>query len=200
MTEPLDLVTVQRHLRLTDDQVDESYVGGLVVAARRVCELQTGRALIGRTVSRTLDAFPTSGPAFPYPIPVEVAQPDALDILLPGGAVSAITAFTYRDGSGTTQTVDPASYISDFTQEPGRLGPVAAWPVAGPQPGAIRISYTVVPMDPDDLQVAIQAQLLLIGHWFANPEAVAIDVRGIPVEAPLAVTWLIGSLRKFATS
>lgn len=50
----------------------------------------------------------------------------------------------------------------------------------------------------DDLAVAKQAMLLLIGHWFANREGATTDGRSTPVELPLAVEWLLEPLKKWA--
>jgi hypothetical protein len=43
----------------------------------------------------------------------------------------------------------------------------------------------------EDKDVVAQASLLLIGHWYANREAVGVNVS----EIPFAVQWLINPLR-----
>lgn len=45
----------------------------------------------------------------------------------------------------------------------------------------------------DDRTVIGQAMLLLIGHWYANREAVIVGAA--PAELPMAVQWLIGPFR-----
>lgn len=196
MTEPVGLDIVQAHLRLTDDEVDAAYLGGLITAARRVCEIRTGRALVGRTAILKLDAFPAR-PAFT--VPLEVADPRALEIVLPDGTVSSITSIAYRDDAGVSHTVDPAAYTADLAELPARVAPIGAWPVAGAGPGAVTVTYVLSPLSPDDLAVATQAMLLLIGNWDSNREGAVVDVRGVAAELPLAVSWLLSSLFQFST-
>lgn len=43
----------------------------------------------------------------------------------------------------------------------------------------------------DDVAVAKQAILLLVGHWFANREGSSTEAGSAPVELPLSVSWLL---------
>lgn len=46
----------------------------------------------------------------------------------------------------------------------------------------------------EDLALAEQAMLLLIGAWYANREAVTTEARSLPTEIPLSLTWIIDML------
>lgn len=85
----------------------------------------------------------------------------------------------YLDADAAEQTVTDPRLVR------GRVyAPVAGWPTAL-EHSPIAVSYTAGFADgavPADL---VQAQLMLVGHWFANREAVATGVA--PVEMPLAV-------------
>lgn len=48
----------------------------------------------------------------------------------------------------------------------------------------------------DDAALAGQAVLLIIGHWFANREAVSVDGR-VAAALPMSVGWIVDSLCKW---
>lgn len=48
----------------------------------------------------------------------------------------------------------------------------------------------------DDRDLAGQAILLIVGHWYANREAVAVDARA-GSELPMSVSWILASLCKW---
>jgi uncharacterized phiE125 gp8 family phage protein len=198
MSEPVSLTQAKTHLRLdVDDTGEDSYLTGLITAARRACELRIHRSIVGAQLVLELDAFPST--LNPATMPIEVQPANALALALPGGSLASVDSVTYRDGQSDTQTLDPAAYITDFVSQPGRIAPVADWPATAADLAEIRITYTVSPLSPDDLAVAVQAMLLLIEGWYSNRGSVAVDVRGIPTEIPLSVTWLLEPLKQWAT-
>jgi hypothetical protein len=46
----------------------------------------------------------------------------------------------------------------------------------------------------DDLATACQAISMIVGAWYANPEAISADGRG---EMPLGVSWITESLKRW---
>lgn len=46
----------------------------------------------------------------------------------------------------------------------------------------------------DDLVTARHAILLIVGTWYANREGATTEARGVPVEVPLTVSWLLEPL------
>lgn len=194
MTEPVTLSQIKQHLRIEEDVTDEdAMLSAMIVAARRACEGRINRSIVGASAAVRIDAFPILPPT---PI---AAGSEALDVDLPGGVVSTVSAITYLTESGV-QTLDPALYRAALGEVPARVSPVDAWPVAQESPEAIVITYVISPMSVDDLAVVTQAIKLIVGSWYRNREATAVDQKGSPVELPLSVTWLLGPLRQFATS
>lgn len=193
MSEPVSLADIKTHLRLDPSGTDEDvYLTSLIVAARRSCELKIGRAIVDRTLTVVLDRFPAlktnrNGAE------LRDFRPNMGDISLPGGTVIAVSV-DYFDADGASQTLDPTTYFADLAEEPARLRPVDSWPEADDRPGAVVVSYDVSALDSDDLEVARQAMRLAIGTWYTNREGAVADVRGVPAEIPLAVSWLLEGL------
>ncbi|MDX5984692.1 head-tail connector protein [Sphingomonas echinoides] len=197
MTEPVALSDIKTHLRLDQGATDEdSYLTILLTAARRACEGRIHRAVVGTSAIATFDRFPLA----PIGVPLEVPEPDALYLELEGGTVASITSILYYDGTGSVQTLDPASYVVDLDQIPARVAPLEAWPTTMRRPNAIKISYVLSPLPLDDLAAVKQAIFLLVENWYSNRGAAVVDIRGVPTELPLAVTWLLWPLTQFATS
>ncbi|WBO23936.1 head-tail connector protein [Sphingomonas abietis] len=201
MTEPVSLDQLKVHLRLEEGETDEdAYLTGMIMAARRACEYQINRSVVGATDVLNLDIFPGEEHS-PFPIiPLEACSPRSRDICLAGGMVASVTSVTYFDEAGAEQTLDPSTYFADLVDAPALLAPVGrSWPKTQNRPGAVTITYLVSPLTADDLATVAQAMLLLIGHWYRNRESVAVDIRGTPIELPLSVTWLLTPLRQWAT-
>ena len=118
------------------------------------------------------------------------------DVALTGGSVST-AAVRYYDGEGTDTLLDEATYFAAFDVHPAILRPLTSWPSTQDRPDAVRITYTVSPMSAGDLEMIKHAMRLLIGHWYVNREPVAGMPGQVP-ELPLAVSWLLEPLRKFA--
>lgn len=197
--EPVSLADLKVHLNVDASDTDfDAYITSLIVPARRACELRLNRSVIGSAELLVLDAFPTDDRGLWYQLPLEAPSPRGRDILLAGGAVSAISSISYVDADGVTQQLASTAYIASLTAQDAAIAPVGRWPATADEPGAVRISYIVGPLSPDDFAIVGQAVRLLVGSWYANREADAVDVRGIPTELPLSVTWLLGPLRKWA--
>jgi uncharacterized phiE125 gp8 family phage protein len=200
MSEPVSLDIVKEHLRLdVGDTSEDAYLSGLIVAARRACEKRIDRSVVGAVEILTLDRFPGADSLWPYAITLEARSPRARDIVLAGGSIASVTALVYFDRDGAQQTLASGSYYADLADEPAVLAPIGAWPGTAERPDAVTITYTVSPLAADDLAMVVQAMLLLIGGWYRNPEAVAVDQRGVPAELPLSVTWLLEPLRQWPT-
>lgn len=60
-----------------------------------------------------------------------------------------------------------------------------------------RSMMTAGEMQPDDLRAACQALLLIVGHWYANREAVVVGSTATAL--PIAVEWLLKPLVKWST-
>jgi uncharacterized phiE125 gp8 family phage protein len=154
--EPVTLAEAKLHLRV-DHGDEDALIESLVTSARTHVEHVTSRAFINQTWRLSLDAFPA-------------------EIRLPRPPLSSVTSLQYLDGNGTLQTLSASSYTVDSDAEPGRVVEAYAttWPSVRNDIRAVRVTYVAgygataatVP------QPIKQAILLLVGHWYANREAV----------------------------
>lgn len=160
----------------TGDVTEDDLISALITAAREYCEGFTGRAL----ATQTLEAYPQRFPC-------------ADEIELPRPPLQSVTSVKYTDSDGdeTTMTED-TDYIVDTDSTVGRIVlPYAeTWPTA--------TLYTVNPIKvryvagyetiPRSIK---QAMLLLIGHWYANREAVLVGQGTMSKEIEFAVKALL---------
>jgi uncharacterized phiE125 gp8 family phage protein len=176
--EPISLADAKAHLRVTHDAEDD-VISALIAAAREYAEGYQGRGLVTQTWEAVFDRWPFRGlgPGDP--------------IVLPGGRLASVTSVKYTDPDGAEGTMDPGDYVVDTLREPGRvyLAYGANWPSLRAVPNAVRVRY-VVGADAADVPLATrQGMLLLIGHWYANREAVAVGT--IANEMPVGARPLL---------
>lgn len=136
---------------------DDPLLSGLIAAARASAEAETGCALVTQTLDQYFDAFPCWE--------IEVAK----------GPLQSVSAITYVDNDGVTQTLAADQYRVATGDERGRVEPAfgVVWPVARAQLDAVKVRYiagfgaaAAIP------QPIKQWMLLQIGHWYANRESV----------------------------
>jgi len=166
------------HLRI-DHSTEDTYIEGLVEAAREFIENVTGRSLITRTYTAKLDDWPrTSVISLPFP------------------PLIAVTSIKYTDEDGVTATFSSSDYTVDNYNEPGRivLASDASWPsVKLADINGVEIIWTAgygaaATALPQKLR---EAAYLLVGHFYENREAVAV-AQGISVTpVPLAFWDLV---------
>lgn len=137
--EPILLADARKHLRLTaaDSTLEDSLIELWIAAARRHAEAETGLSLITQTWRQVMDYFPRC-------------------IELERGPVQSISALTYRNMAGATQTVSwdaaanslqrstDGTLVADLSGSDARIHPAfgSTWPVAMPEIGAIAVTYT----------------------------------------------------------
>lgn len=176
VTEPVSLEDAKAHLRVLHDDED-ALIEGLIVAATRHVEKTLGLSLMERTYRLTLDAFS-----------------DAIE--LPRGPVASVSAVTYSDEDGITQTLDDDWYSVDLSSVRQWLvrNSGYSWPALLDGVNAVSVEY-VTGFDtlPDSYADIRHAILLLIGHWYTNREAV--NIGNITSEIPMAVDALLQPYR-----
>lgn len=162
MSVELPLAKAQLRVRHADE---DTLITQYISSSKAWLERYTAKALDEGEVIDTFTAFP------------------AYFTLTRGPAVE-LSSIVYTDANGDEAEVEGASLID------GRVyPPVSGWPATS-QNTPILVTYLAgYETTPDDL---VAAQLLLIGHWYQNREAVA---QGTFAEVPLAVEALAGPYR-----
>lgn len=179
--EPITLEEAKIHLR-EDGTEQDGWITRTITAAREFCETFQGRAYIPRTFRLGLERFPAGR-----------------SIYLPRPPLQSVAGITYTLADGTEKTLDPALYLVETTSEPGaiHLRPGASWPGATLAPGLpVQVEFTAGYSSSSAVpRRVVQAQLLLIGHWFENREAEAVGI--IPRQLSFAVEALLWQERAF---
>lgn len=177
-TEPVTLADAKAHARV-DVSADDALISSLIVAAREFCERCTGRTFAQRTFVQTMRHFPEYG----------------ADIIVQRSPLISVQSVNYyaADGTDTLMTV-ATDYRVRANAMPGRISlPVTftRWPIVSTVDDAVRIAYTAGGSVP---QIARQAMLMLIAHWYENREAVIVgESSGSPVA--IASRALLDTLR-----
>lgn len=157
--EPVTLAEAKVHLRI-DHTAEDAAITGWIVAARRLAEAYTNRAIM----PQSLRVFWTG---FPF---VKYLGPESRALRLPGGTVSAVNSLAYLDNAGAWQTlVAGTDYAIQTDFVPARIYPQPglAWPVVRfSSLGTVRAEYVAgFATAPADLKAAI---LLTVGYWHNN--------------------------------
>lgn len=177
-TEPvLELDRVKQHLGVGHDD-DDDLIALYLEAATAAVEGPTGIGIPLRpaTYKLTLEGFPCGC------------------IVIPLRPVTGVTAITYRDTVGVTQTLDPAAYIVDVATGTVARPVGGSWPSTMATPFAVTVTFTAgFETIPADLQAAI---LLTVGHYYRNREAVVgTEFSVTPFELPLGVEAILSRYR-----
>lgn len=182
--EPVSLTEAKVHLN-EDGTSDDTNITALIATAREDCESFQRRAYVTQTWDLTLDKWPDS---------------DSIELPLP--PLQSISFVKYVDKDGNETTWDSSNYFAAVKGEPGRLVLAygKSWPSTTLRPAeAITVRFvagygaaTVVP------KMVKQAMLLLVGHWYANREAVmAARQGGSALPVPFGVEALLWKDRVF---
>lgn len=128
-----------------------------ITAARREAERISLRAFVSQTWRLLLDSFPCEG-----------------EIELPLPPLSSVTAITYLDENGDSQTVDADTYVVDASGAKGRvyLKYGESWPTTYCQPNAVQIEFVAGYGEPADVPEDFKSWILLnIGDRNENRES-----------------------------
>lgn len=199
--EPVTLAQAKQHLRV-DFTNDDTLITTLISAAREQVEGILQRAIFNQTWVLSLDQFP-------FPASFSTYAPNIREnylgnalfydwtaIVLPLPRLSSVTSITYRGANGQPVALDPSSYAVDSNSEPARIVPGngGSWPYpATYTPGSIKITFVTGSYgngtDTNTCPASIvQAILLIVGHLYANREAVTAQPM---TTLPLAVDALL---------
>lgn len=126
--EPIDLADARAFLRLSADANEEDLVlNGLIAAARRQVEADTGRAMLYQRRSISLDGFPDGIEIYAGPVRSDV-----------------LPAITYLDPSGSSQTLATTVYKVRYDLEPATISLKFAqvWPFTYCESGAVNVTFS----------------------------------------------------------
>lgn len=174
--EPITLTEAKSHLRV-DITDDDALITALIIAAREYCEGFQNRACITQTWDLWLDSFPSE---------------DYIRIPLP--PLQSVASVKYYGTDNAEYTMAAADYFVDNKSEPGRLVLAygKSWPSVALRPAngvVVRFVAGYGGTAANVPQKVKQAMLLLIGHWYANREAVLTG--SISKEIEFAVNSLL---------
>ena len=176
-SEPVELEEAKLHCRVDHDE-DDTLIASLISAATAHLDGWTGilgRCLITQTWRQDFGCF-------------------AGKLRLRLHPVAAITGVTYYDADNAQQTLATSVYEL-LTDEAGDYVALKAdqdWP--GTYSRAAAVSVTFVAGEATVPAAIKAAALLLIGHWYANREAV--NVGNVTSELPMAVDALLRPYRR----
>ena len=176
------------HLRIVDYTDDDTYIGILIDAATTWCEDYCDRTFADKSYTVAFDDFFGSRIELPRP-PVRLNSTSS----------SATVTINYVDTSGTTQTLTWAQsgtqqFRLDRDHVPALVYPLylETWPSVRLDDKSVQITYLAgyggaanVP------RPAVHAIKMLVGHWYANREAVG----NVGKEVEMAVHALLSPLK-----
>jgi uncharacterized phiE125 gp8 family phage protein len=185
-TEPVTLAEAKDHCRIAIAD-DDGLLAGYILAARNHLEQITGRAFLTQTLDASFDDD------WPWILDLDTRRHCRL-IELMKAPVQSVSAITYVDSAGVTQTLASNQYVVDTSSTIGNVYPAygVSWPSVRLQRAAITVRFVAGWSSnfPDSLR---QALLLLIGHWYENREHVVIGQA--PSELPMSIASLIAPYR-----
>jgi uncharacterized phiE125 gp8 family phage protein len=152
-TYPVELADVKTGLGIDTSDWDDR-IEQLIPPCTREIERYTDRGFITQTWRLTIDEFED-------------------EIELPHGPVTAVTAFSYLDADGDTQTVSADLYTTDLVSSPQRivLNPGESWPTVLERINTVTIQFTVG-YTPAELLLDIESALIgLINARRLDPAA-----------------------------
>ena len=180
--EPLDLAEAKLHSRV-DVSDDDLLIGAMISAARDYAENLTTKQLVAARWKQVMDSFPGRhaglapyGSAFSLP---------GNAILLRMHPVIQVLSIQYLDMQGVAQTVDPATYVVDYSTEPVRITPVFGqiWPIPMPQIGSVWVNFDAGYAAP----ITASGNTLAVQGWapLKVGDAVRLSNSGGALPAPL---------------
>ena len=178
---PITTDDAKEHLRIVDNTDDDDYVDALIDAATTWCEDFCDRTFADKAYTVAFDDF--------FGTRIELPRPPVRLNAVSSGATVTIS---YVDTAGATQTLTWAqSGTQDFRLDrdhvPALVYPLylGVWPSVRLDDKSVQITYLAgygghahVPTP------AKHAIKMLVGHWYANREAVGNAGQNVPLGVP----------------
>jgi uncharacterized phiE125 gp8 family phage protein len=185
--EPVTLAEAKAHLRV-DTADDDTYITGLVRAAREWVEQYLDRTLVHTQWVMRFDKFPPDGT-----LDIELPRPP---MVASGTATAVALTFTYENGD--TATYSTASFRVDRASTPGavKTNYGQTWPPHRQDDNAISVTWWAgYGASGTDVPAAIRhAMLMLCSHWYETRGA-TVATGAVPQDVPFGVSSLLDSVR-----
>jgi len=175
---PVSLSDAKAHLRVVDFTGDDEYIQGLIDAAVTWAEDYCDRTFADKQYTVAFDDFPS--------LRIELPRPP---VRLNATAASATVTISYVDSAGTTQTLTWAQsgtqqFRLDRDHVPALVYPryLEDWPNVRLDDKSVQITYLAGYGDPISVPTpAKHAIKMLVGHWYANREAIGSAGQNVPL-------------------
>jgi uncharacterized phiE125 gp8 family phage protein len=172
-TEPVTAAEAKTHMRITSS-ADDTYITGLITAARQWCEWYQGRSYIEQIITMYLDTFPST---------IYLPQPPAM----------SVTTLKYYNTAGTLTTLTVTTdYVVDVISQPARIYPAytTSWPSYRDIPNAVQVVYKAgYGADATNVPTPVKHAIkMLVSHWYENREPI-IDMK--LMQTPFSVKALL---------
>lgn len=210
--EPVSLTEGKVWLRIDPTQTDDDNdVNLLIKAAREHAQDFCRRSfLVGEKWQYSLDHFPFAvlGEAFYSTAPLGdffdtadlylfnrgTSIVEQFAIKIPMGQATGVDSIAYVDPTGSSQTLEPATYQLVSDSATSRIYPAyeTCWPNTRNYPGSVKVNFTAGVDPPARLKLYIRQTL---AHWYANREAVVMASGIVPQEVLMNGEKLLWPLR-----
>ena len=180
--EPVTLSDAKAFLRVGHD-AEDGLILQLIASARQRVEAETGRALISRTYSETLDAWDVPGRI--------AANGRQFRLLMP--PLLSVSSVTTLDADDVASVWDAVDYFADTASDPGRIAVrTGAFPIPGRAVAGIEIVFEAGYGEaPEDVPEALrEAVMRLTADAYLNRDGQAER------PLPLAVQSLLAPYRR----
>lgn len=174
-SEPISTADAKDHLRVTTSD-DDTYIDGLISAARNYVETITRRSMLEQTWIASFDYTESSC------------------LYLPRPPLIAVSFVKYRDTvDGTLQTADSSTYEVDSMVEPAvvEFEDLPEYDATKQNPLQVTFTsgYSAVPRE------LVHAMKLLISHWYRTRSSVTNAKEIEPAVVPIAFWALVAPFK-----
>lgn len=145
---------------------NDTMIGELIIAARRLCENKANLALVEKTISEV------------YPSFSDFYTKSQLN----AGPVKTITSITYYDTDNASQTVSDSNYTLDSVSIPAKVNFISTFdtPDTYTRTDAVKVTYTVGLTRDEDIKLAEVAIKSVVAYIYDNPTD---SVRKLPTQS-----------------
>jgi|SRR5882762_3695808 len=140
--EPIDQLEALDHMRVSSADSQALRLSLCIAQGRAAAEMKTRQQCLHARFVMVLDRFPQAGYGTPLPFAHPVNIP-GYAVMLPRAPAVAVVSIRFLDMTGAWLTMDPATYVTNLTMQPGIVTPAfgCVWPITLPQIGSVQITY-----------------------------------------------------------